>query len=548
MSSQTMVGMKVNIGADSSQFRKGMTEAEKGVKTFKKEAGGAFDSFAAAFGVNMGELRTSMNSFRSALTGLGKAATTSAAGAGFFTKALQVLKVAMISTGIGALIVALGSLVSYFTKTERGADTLAKVMAGFKAIFDVLLDRLSAFGEGVFFIFTGKFREGWESLKKSVRGIGQEMYNETKQAVSLESALDDLYDRETALKEVQAQRNLEVAKLRREAENQNLSEKKRAEMLQKAMDLEKQTLKENLEIQREKARIETEKVGMSESMAEDERRAAEERAKLAQMEADMINSTRRMYTKEQGLSAAAAKEVAEATQEQAQTYRELREAEQQLFDMQVELRKQMLAPIQQQKYTGLDTQTLGKMEPLSEEQKARLYADLDEMKGITMDFTGTINDAISDMAVGFAESIGKMIAGTGGIEDIGSMLAASFGDLLVNIGKIAIAAGTVSLGLSALFESGMLSPGAAMAAIGAGAAAVALGTALKAALSNAGKGGASASSMVSQPFTGFGTQTGTNAYKSAEPLRVQVIGETVIRNKDIYIAYKTAESNRKINT
>ena len=45
---------------------------------------------------------------------------------------------------------------------------------------------------------------------------------------------------------------------------------------------------------------------MSESMAE-ERRAAEERAKLAQMEADMINSTRRMYTKEQGLSAAAAR-------------------------------------------------------------------------------------------------------------------------------------------------------------------------------------------------------------------------------------------------
>lgn len=365
---ETLVGMKVRIGADASNFRKGMTEAEKGMKTFKSEAGGAFDSFASAFGINMNALRDSVGSFKSAILGLGSAATTSAAGAGVLTKAMQFLKVALISTGIGALIVALGSLVAYFTKTERGADNLAKVLAGFKAIFNVLIDRLSAFGEGIFYIFTGKFREGWQSLSKSVKGIGKEMYNETKQAVGLEVALDDLYDKETALKEVQAERNLTIAKLRREAENQALSEGKRAEMLRQAMELEKKTLQENLEIQREKARIETESVGMSESMASDERRAAEERAKLAQMEADMINSTRRLYTKEQGLSAAAAKEVASANEDQAQSYRELRDAEKQLFDQQIALRKEMLLPIQQQTYKAADTSTLAPMTGLSDGQ------------------------------------------------------------------------------------------------------------------------------------------------------------------------------------
>jgi len=36
------------------------------------------------------------------------------------------LKVAIAATGIGLLVVALGSLVSFFTKTQRGADKLSR--------------------------------------------------------------------------------------------------------------------------------------------------------------------------------------------------------------------------------------------------------------------------------------------------------------------------------------------------------------------------------------------------------------------------------------
>ena len=38
------------------------------------------------------------------------------------------------------------------------------------------------------------------------------------------------------------------------------------------------------------------------------------------------------------------------------------------------------------------------------------------------------------------------------------------------------------------------------------------------------------------------------AGKQANALKVEVIGETSIRNKDIYIAYKNAETSRKIKT
>src|SRR5574343_502831 len=62
-------------------------------------------------------------------TGLGKmisGVTT------FGSKAISVfkgVKGAIAATGIGLLIIAVASLVSYFTKTERGAQSLRKAMA-----------------------------------------------------------------------------------------------------------------------------------------------------------------------------------------------------------------------------------------------------------------------------------------------------------------------------------------------------------------------------------------------------------------------------------
>ena len=182
----------------------------------------------------------SVGLFKSAILGLTKASTTSAAGAGILTKALRVLKVAMISTGIGALIVALGSLVAYFTKTERGAIN-CPCMQGSRLVIDVLLtvSNLEKVFSTFFFYGVSSNKGGMLLGFLPSSGIGKEMVSEVKTAVSLEKALDDLYDRETALKEIQAKRNLEVAKLRQQSENQSISETKRAEMLRQAMALEK---------------------------------------------------------------------------------------------------------------------------------------------------------------------------------------------------------------------------------------------------------------------------------------------------------------------
>ena len=60
----------------------------------------------------------------------------------------------MISTGIGALVVAVGSLVAYFTQTQKGAEKLEIAMAGVKIIFAKLTDVASDLGEKIIGVFT----------------------------------------------------------------------------------------------------------------------------------------------------------------------------------------------------------------------------------------------------------------------------------------------------------------------------------------------------------------------------------------------------------
>jgi hypothetical protein len=88
-----------------------------------------------------------------------------AKGAGTASKAMKILKVALASTGIGLLVVAFGSLVSFFTKTQKGSDILSKAMAALGATVSVLIDRASAFGEGIF--------KAFENPKESIKKLGQ---------------------------------------------------------------------------------------------------------------------------------------------------------------------------------------------------------------------------------------------------------------------------------------------------------------------------------------------------------------------------------------
>ncbi|TGE07707.1 coiled-coil domain-containing protein [Hymenobacter fodinae] len=111
---------------------------------------------------------------------------------GASTGAAKILKVALAATGIGLILVALTALVTYFTQTAEGGRILEQSLAQVGATIDVLTDRIGTFGKAVFQFFSGDFEQAAQTAKASFRGVGDEIQRETKLALDLSKARQQL--------------------------------------------------------------------------------------------------------------------------------------------------------------------------------------------------------------------------------------------------------------------------------------------------------------------------------------------------------------------
>jgi hypothetical protein len=189
------------------------------------------NTFGSEFQATFGKLSGLASTFTNSLSGI-KGATLQGA------SAFKVLKLAIVSTGIGALVVAVGTLITYLTQTQAGADILKQIFAGLGAAVSVIIDRLSSFGEGLLQLFSGDFSKGIDTLKNSFKGLGSEIISETKAAYQLAGAMNALEDAEIGLITVQAKRRAEISELRLLAEDETLSINERIKALEKASELE----------------------------------------------------------------------------------------------------------------------------------------------------------------------------------------------------------------------------------------------------------------------------------------------------------------------
>lgn len=224
-----------------------------------------------------GGMITKFQNFGKSVTGVGS-------GLSGVTKALKVMKVALVATGIGAIVVAFGSLVTFLTSTQRGMDKVSKVTAALGATFDVLKDRISGIGEAVALFFSGKPSAAFDKLKDSVTGVTDEIIRETQAAYRLKDALIALEDTEIGLIATTAERRKQIAAARLAAEDETLSFTERIEALDKAAALETEILEEQLRIARERAQISEEQLALGESSREDIRKNEEAQARVFQLE------------------------------------------------------------------------------------------------------------------------------------------------------------------------------------------------------------------------------------------------------------------------
>lgn len=107
--------------------------------------------------------------------------TSSVRKAGFslkgLTQGLKLFRIALIATGVGALVVALGSLVVFLTSTQKGMDFVNKKLSGLKYAFQSIIGVFQVFGEKLFNLFSS-MSEALEDPKKAIKELGDSIYNE----------------------------------------------------------------------------------------------------------------------------------------------------------------------------------------------------------------------------------------------------------------------------------------------------------------------------------------------------------------------------------
>jgi len=195
MAAKTLRELALSITAKFADFKKSTQEVANETAKMKKSAKTASDGFKGLGSTLKDALDNAIPGLSSATNGIKDFTSNiykTMSGVGGLSKSFKILKVAIASTGIGLLVIALGSLITYFTKTEKGGDAVAKVFGGIKAVVSTVLKTLGAFGEALVKLFQGDFKGAWDTAKGAVKGFGQEVVNAYKTGADAADRLDKL--------------------------------------------------------------------------------------------------------------------------------------------------------------------------------------------------------------------------------------------------------------------------------------------------------------------------------------------------------------------
>lgn len=216
-------------------------------------------------------------------------------------KAMFTLKGAIAATGIGALVIAVGSLISYFKNTQEGADKLNQAFEVVGATVDVLIDRFSKIGEALTLLFT-KPAKAAALFKEAVSGIGSEILRESEAALELERSYQALEKRRIDFIVTEKRLTAEINAARLASEDFNLTVEARSAANQRAIELERQLAKERTEQAAEALRIQRERNALGESLNEDIEKERNLEAELFQIESDRDTRLKELIAKQRTLN------------------------------------------------------------------------------------------------------------------------------------------------------------------------------------------------------------------------------------------------------
>ena len=297
-----------------------------GLEALDKRTGGAVSAFKSL----QGGLKSAISSFKT-------------------------LKGAIIATGLGALLVAVTSLVAYFKETERGADALRVIMGTLGAVTGKLMDVIIGLGEALFKAFSdpkqalidfgnairenitnrvegmlellpalgkaiklalsGEFKEagkvaadavgkvtlGVENVTDkvgaaldSVKAFGQSLIDAGKEGARVAEILNQVERAERELIVQRAQANKQINEQRFIANDLTKTTEERIAALEAANKLEEEVLNKELKTQRQRVAALKAQADISESNKETLNEIAQAEARVADLETASIGRRREM--------------------------------------------------------------------------------------------------------------------------------------------------------------------------------------------------------------------------------------------------------------
>jgi len=213
--------------------------------------------------------------------------------------ALKSFRIALISTGIGAIVVAIGSLIAAFASTQQGVDTLNKFLKPLQFAFERLI---GVFQDVAIALSKLNFKEVWNQIK----GIGGAMKQAAIEGYQYAESQVALKKAQLALAEAQGELNRKFQEQKAIVQDVTKSDKERKAAADEALaaldartQLEANILKEQIKQAELSAK-------QNDTDYETQIELANLKGQLAQLEADRVQKSLEIRNQINGLDKAAA--------------------------------------------------------------------------------------------------------------------------------------------------------------------------------------------------------------------------------------------------
>ena len=553
--------MKVRATMDNSDLKKKSQESKAALRDFEKAGTDAVSKLGEAFGVNTGKIGQMMSSLR----GLGEKMTESGnAGTAAFGKLLTSvngLAAGLAGIGIAGVVAGfklLNEEATAFKNTMEGASIDVMTTAYIETYRQALHDFNAETGRTVAEA-QASLLKGWSvfiaqlknevlnmDLKTAIAGpLGAALLGGNQgNAAAYEDANAKATEAERIAKRIfDIQRRIsdsavewarmerDIAEYKRIAYDKTADTATQQDALAKTTELIRERYVEEARLRKQLADLQSQYNGLVSSSIADIDKANQLRIQEERVVVSMNNALRELGERQAAITQEVQKEVqarllaAALAQQQAADAADTAGARDQM--------SQFTASI---KPVGLEM-NFPKLEiPAIIKPKI----DKDEIEVETL---SAVTSAFEDISASIGNLIVDLASGENAWENFGTTALSSFADMAISIGKLAVATG---LAASGIIESLKLNPGVAIAA---GAALIALGTAVKSGLSNVASGNYNASSNVASATGSYGAGSSpiNTGFESRE-ININVTGTLRADGNQLVTVIENENKRRTVTT